>query len=161
MEEPALPPNAGCWGHRWAEIFGAWSLVRVLSSHHRRPGADDPGGSGDGAAHAGTSMARKEMITSMTDRQSKQVSYATSGPSAEREESAMSALPVPSSSGNRTYTVYVLHGKVVGCSCLARRYHPRQVCKHIQAKQAELDQPSCLYCGRRTGGALMCSGCSW
>src|SRR6266566_9323416 len=67
----------------------------------------------------------------------------------------------PGSSGSTTSTVYVHRGKVVGCSCHSRTYHPRQACKHMQAKQAELDLLSCLYCGRRTGGALMCAGCAW
>jgi hypothetical protein len=77
------------------------------------------------------------------------------------EECAMRALYVPSSSGNTIYTVYVYHGKVVGCNCHARRYHPHKFCKHMQAKQAELDHPSCLYCGRRTGGALVYQSCAW
>ena len=82
-------------------------------------------------------------------------------PSTKRVKSAVRAGVVPSSTGLTTYTVYVLHGKVVGCTCQARRYHPRQACKHMLAKQVELDQPSCLYCGRRTGGALMCARCMW
>jgi hypothetical protein len=68
---------------------------------------------------------------------------------------------VPSLSGRATYIVYIHHGKVVGCSCGARRYHPRKACKHMLAKQDELDQPSCLYCGRRTGGARTCTECMW
>src|SRR5712692_2093474 len=77
-----------------------------------------------------------------------------------REESAMRAVYVSSSSGSTTYTVYVHCGKVVGCSCRFRTYHPRESSKHMQAKQAELDQPSCLYCGRRTGGALTWARCA-
>jgi hypothetical protein len=80
---------------------------------------------------------------------------------AELEEIAMRAVHIPSSSGNTTYIIYMHQGKVIGCSCRWHKYHPRQACKQIQAKQAELDQPSCLYCGRRTGGALMCAGCAW
>jgi hypothetical protein len=35
------------------------------------------------------------------------------------DQSTMIAVPVPSSSGNTTHTVYVHHGKVVGCSWAA------------------------------------------
>ena len=77
------------------------------------------------------------------------------------DERAMRAVPVPSSTDSITYNLYVHRGKVVGCSCRWRKYHPREACKHMRAKQAELDQPSCLYCGRRTGGALLCGGCAW
>ena len=73
----------------------------------------------------------------------------------------MIAECVASLSGSSTYIVYIHYGKVVGCSCGARRFQPRKACKHMLAKQAELDQPSCVYCGRRTGGALMCAGCMW
>ena len=53
----------------------------------------------------------------------------------------MRAVHVPGSSGSTTSTVYVHHGKVVGCSCSSHTYHPRQSCKHMQDQQAELDQP--------------------
>jgi hypothetical protein len=77
------------------------------------------------------------------------------------DQSTMIAVPVPSSPGYTASTVYWHHGKVVGCSCRSRTYNPSQACKHRQDKQAEIDQSSCLYCGRRTGGALMCGRCAW
>jgi hypothetical protein len=58
----------------------------------------------------------------------------------------ITAETITSAKNGREYRLFFHDGKLTGCSCGSRKYHPREACKHMKAwQQKQLDERRTAY----------------